>query len=141
MPVCCRCNGSGRCKSCACVKAGRPCTDFLPSRNGHCRNAASSQAPLTPPFMSTADNGHGLSLALTGDIPGSVANGYSHDTPCSTNPGRGVNANAMFDNVNTDTPMQTRILPSFRTVPSIYRLGGTYQGRNSRKRLMRCMLR
>ena len=38
MPICCRCNGSGRCKACSCVKSGRPCVDCLPSRNGHCSN-------------------------------------------------------------------------------------------------------
>ena len=40
MPVCCRCNGSGRCKACSCVKSGTPCVDCLPSRNGHCSNLA-----------------------------------------------------------------------------------------------------
>ena len=40
MPVCCRCNGSGRCMSCSCVKSGRPCVDCLPSRKGHCCNNA-----------------------------------------------------------------------------------------------------
>ena len=38
MPVCCRCNGRGRCISCACVKSGSRCIDCLPSRNGHCSN-------------------------------------------------------------------------------------------------------
>ena len=39
MPVCCRCNGSGRCISCSCVKSGSPCVNCLPLRNGHCNNA------------------------------------------------------------------------------------------------------
>ena len=38
MPVCCRCNGKGRCIACACVKSGSRCIDCLPSRNGHCSN-------------------------------------------------------------------------------------------------------
>ena len=38
MPVCCRCNGSGRCKACSCVKSGRQCVSCLPARNGHCSN-------------------------------------------------------------------------------------------------------
>ena len=33
-PACCRCNASGRCKNCACVKDGQPCTNCLPSRKG-----------------------------------------------------------------------------------------------------------
>ena len=38
MPVCCRCNGSGRCKTCSCVKSGRQCVSCPPARNGHCSN-------------------------------------------------------------------------------------------------------
>ena len=35
MPLCCRCNGSGRCKSC---KLGRMCVDCLSLSKGHCEN-------------------------------------------------------------------------------------------------------
>ena len=40
MPVCCRCNGSGRCVSCSCWKSGEilPPTNCLPPRLGQCRN-------------------------------------------------------------------------------------------------------
>ena len=38
MPVCCRCNGSGRCKNCSCSRSGTACTDCLPSKRGRCRN-------------------------------------------------------------------------------------------------------
>lgn len=40
MHVCCRCNGSGRCKAYLCVKSGTLCVDCLPSCNGHCSNLA-----------------------------------------------------------------------------------------------------
>ena len=36
------CNGNGRCIGCSCSKAGRPCTNCLPSRKGHCRNVSST---------------------------------------------------------------------------------------------------
>ena len=39
MPVCCRCNGNGRCTNCVCSRAGAPCENFLPSRRGRCNNA------------------------------------------------------------------------------------------------------
>ena len=50
MPVCCRCNGSGRCRNCSCSKAGKPCVDCLPQRRGRCCNEShtSSQTPTTP---------------------------------------------------------------------------------------------
>ena len=38
MPQCCRCNGSGRCVSCACARAKKDCTNCLPSRRSRCSN-------------------------------------------------------------------------------------------------------
>ena len=38
MPLCCRCNGSGRCINCYCAKSGKLCVDCLPSRRGGCQN-------------------------------------------------------------------------------------------------------
>ena len=38
MPHCCRCNGSGRCVSCACARNGKACTNCTPGRNGRCEN-------------------------------------------------------------------------------------------------------
>ena len=134
MPVCCRFNGSGRCMSYSCVKAGRPCTDCLPSRKGHCCNEAPSPTHAMTSSTTTADNGHGESLALTGDTPGTMGNDVlnSQDTPCSTSPGRGANASAMFDDVitdiNTDTLVETRTLPSFEPVPSITSSWGDISG-------------
>ena len=50
---CCKCNRTGLCRNCACVKAGKRCNTCLPSRLGHCANsthnygASLSQAPVT----------------------------------------------------------------------------------------------
>ena len=54
----CRCNRFGKCRSCACVKASRCCTNCLPSRLGHCRNApdiavVTSHATTPPPAPAT----------------------------------------------------------------------------------------
>ena len=40
MPTCCRCNGSGRCVNCTCVKSGLACSNCLPLRKGNCANLA-----------------------------------------------------------------------------------------------------
>ena len=54
MVYCCRCNGDGKCKNCACVKAGRPCTTCLPARRGHCSNMKQPPASdLAPVQLST----------------------------------------------------------------------------------------
>ena len=75
MPVCCRCNGSGRCRSCACVKSGRPCVDCLPSRKGNCCNNAhtstSSTSSISTPALTT-DNGNLPSSSPSADTSDTV---------------------------------------------------------------------
>ena len=44
MPVCCRCNASGRCRNCSCKKSAHNCVNCLPYCQGHCENA-----PADPP--------------------------------------------------------------------------------------------
>ena len=46
--ACCRCNRTGICRSCSCVKAGQPCTNCLPGRLLRCRNPPSSPSPAPP---------------------------------------------------------------------------------------------
>ena len=41
MPACCRCNGSGKCINCSCVKSGSVCWSCLPLRKGNCANNGS----------------------------------------------------------------------------------------------------
>ena len=43
--MCCRCNRTSQCRWCACVKAGQPCSNCLPSRLGSCSNASHRQEP------------------------------------------------------------------------------------------------
>ena len=57
MPICCRCNRSGHCLNCSCVKRKRQCVDCLPSRLNSCRNIAptffvSSQPSSVPSVCS-----------------------------------------------------------------------------------------
>ena len=47
MPICCRCNGSGRCRSCSCARSQGSCIDCLPLRRGHCENAPVPTPDLT----------------------------------------------------------------------------------------------
>ncbi len=46
MVLCCRCNKTGRCRNCACVKADIQCQNCLPSRLGNCCNPTTSQPQL-----------------------------------------------------------------------------------------------
>ena len=54
---CCRCNGSGRCRNCVCVKANRPCSSCLPDRRGRCSNIGSSSQILTACGATTTNSG------------------------------------------------------------------------------------
>ena len=45
--TCCKCNRTGRCRSCSCVKRGFPCQGCQPMRLGNCENANPSQTPST----------------------------------------------------------------------------------------------
>ena len=58
MVQCCRCNRTGSCRRCACVKAGRHCVNCLPSKLGTCSNCptpASSTAPATTQSSNTTE--------------------------------------------------------------------------------------
>ena len=64
MVNCCRCNRTGSCRNCACVKAGRSCQSCLPSRLGHCLNDTGSSSPdqpsgtpTTTPSLNASPNG------------------------------------------------------------------------------------
>ena len=56
--VCCKCNRTGLCRGCACVKARRLCESCLPSKLGNCANTSTAisqvTAPLDPSSLSTA---------------------------------------------------------------------------------------
>ena len=39
MPACCRCNASGKCRTCCCIKSGKSCQGCLPQRLGKCENS------------------------------------------------------------------------------------------------------
>jgi len=57
---CYRCNRTGKCRSCTCVKARRRCYNCLPGRMGHCvnlfENTADSPAEADPSTAAVASN-------------------------------------------------------------------------------------
>ena len=50
MVQCCRCNGSGLCKNCSCLKAGKACIDCLKQ---HCSNSCRQLSVTSPPQPSS----------------------------------------------------------------------------------------
>ena len=64
MRQCCRCNGSGRCKNCSCVKAGKACIDCLPNKRQVCLNQP-TQPPLAQPLSLPSSANPSTSLSLS----------------------------------------------------------------------------
>ena len=56
-PQCCRCKGKGRCRSCACARSGKPCTNCTPSHVSRCENHedAGAQADTAAPANDTSE--------------------------------------------------------------------------------------
>ena len=57
VPTCCRCNRTGPCKGCVCVKAGRFCVSCLPRRLDECRNLPPSSPSVLSPNGESSDLG------------------------------------------------------------------------------------
>ena len=57
--TCCRCNRTGKCQNCACVKEGKECDNCLPGRLGRCGNRViNAAADKTHTQTSTPNNAH-----------------------------------------------------------------------------------
>ena len=72
--ACCKCNRSGLCKGCACVKAGNSCTNCLPSKQGTCWNTstAASTAASTA-SISTSSSSSSQYATTTPPTPATLA--------------------------------------------------------------------
>ena len=75
MVACCRCNRTGSCRGCACVKAGKPCTNCLPSKMGTCLNV--SATPATSTTTGTPSTPGTVSFSATAQVP--VTPSASHE--------------------------------------------------------------
>lgn len=62
--TCCRCNRTGRCRNCSCVKASKHCQSCLPSRLGQCSNYHASS-----PKSTTTCPGDSLTTTTTTSVP------------------------------------------------------------------------
>ena len=72
MPQCCRCNGSGRCVNCVCVRNNRTCANCTPGKNGRCEN----QLPLSSESRPQSEN----AVAPTQDpLPTTDDDSEAHD--------------------------------------------------------------
>ena len=109
-PQCCRCNGSGRCRSCFCVKNKQSCTNCLPGKTSRCENwhqpticqAPVSDAPVTA-------NDHERTLELPNNELETQETEIEPEGP------------PMADNAPDDhyqTNLDTELLPSFAPMQS-----------------------
>ena len=83
------CNRTGLCKRCACVKAGKHCTNCLPSKLGSCtNNTPCVQAPMSSVPVTTPDDPATIALDTSQPLqdspspPNSMNQLTSNDLPC-----------------------------------------------------------
>ena len=87
---CCKCNRTGRCINCSCVKGGRACQGCLPQRLGNCANHANTtqvriQLPLSAPDDKSAPTAQPLPLPPTSvpdRQPSNAYDGEDSHSPC-----------------------------------------------------------
>ena len=78
---CCKCNGSGVCRNCSCVKACKACTNCLPSRRNGCFYPPPPPPP--PPRNSNVDKFlPGLVLTTSADESTTSSTSTSADPLC-----------------------------------------------------------
>ena len=97
---CCKCNRTGSCKGCACVKAGKPCANCLPSKLGSCINSSSTQKPSTASAQINAPP------ATVGPPPTTAA--ASTTVSAATTPDISTfTSNDLFQTLDLDRPTST----------------------------------
>ena len=69
MASCCRCNKTGRCRNCSCVKAGKQCLSCLPHRLGQCSNYSAATTAQPPALPSHSPTPHRTNGATTTHSP------------------------------------------------------------------------
>ena len=128
--VCCRCNRSGRCKNCQCVKRGFACVDCLPSRQGACCNLpAPSSAPGDPTSSTVVSDRPAVStssvIAPAQPAP-SVPTAPSNSGLCSVLPGCSASpVDVQGSPISPPLPSIETVLrvrvPTLRHVPKVSR--------------------
>ena len=76
---CCRCNDSGSCVKCKCVKTGTSCVSCLPLKRGRCRNARTDLAQAVP------QNSSNTPVPSSNSSPPVPATTSSYPSPSSSN--------------------------------------------------------
>ena len=85
---CCKCNRSGQCKGCACVKAKNHCSNCLPSRLGTCKNVPTTQSLHDSPSQdSPPSQPEPSQQLLPTSSPVTVSNETFPDAPNSVDSG------------------------------------------------------
>ena len=96
--TCCRCNRTGRCQNCSCVKNGRKCQNCLALHVGNCvnvaQNAPAAQSSSTQPTNTDQPIIDSSTLSQSKDTPRKGSLRLPHNTlatpECATGPGSEV---------------------------------------------------
>lgn len=116
---CCKCNRTGRCRNCSCVKAGKHCLSCLPSCLGQCVNnniSTSNHFTASQPTMSITTHPK-MPLLPSQQITVQTSTPISPISPpasanCSTNSTGIVSTNSESDSCVSAIQEKTTVLQS-----------------------------
>ena len=116
--VCCRCNRTGRCRNCACVKAGQFCESCLPMKLSNCHNISHCTNPIlvaSPPAAPSTPNSPHASRSAS-QLPPAIYSGTEQSLPsCGYQPSTPVQ---LVTASSLETTASSSEILSSRTVPS-----------------------
>ncbi len=85
--ACCRCNRSGRCLNCKCVKSGSGCRSCLPLRLGNCENIVdtplSEITDVTAAILPQVESNRSSSPTVCSSLSDSVSPSLEENRPVS----------------------------------------------------------
>ena len=117
--TCCKCNRTGRCQNCSCVKKGKPCQSCLLQRLGNCVNTVQTRSsssaftdmPLTQPPPSTLNSAP--ETPPTGTSATSPSNQPSSPIRSESNPVRSIPETPLNSGLSPRAPENVAVLPQF----------------------------
>ena len=115
---CCRCNRSGFCKRCVCVREGRPCVGCLPGRLGHCQNSATASTGQWPACEPALPSLRGQSSTVLSNSHAATNNSHVGLPSLSTDDS--LNVAPVWTLPSMDEILRVR-LPTLRHVPKAAR--------------------
>ena len=88
--VCCKCNNTGLCRGCACVKAGRKCVNCLPGKLGKCANNLNPKISSASTTFTTSNYSDNTNSSITANHDSMAPLTLPQSSPVSLQPSKAI---------------------------------------------------